>query len=169
MKTFIFVEILLSKMLRENYKKKIIYVTPGAGKTTLTQQHPYFIDADEIIKDVIHEFHPEFPILQGQSIQEYIRAFTETFKYKTKINNEVTNRSKQFVKQGFTVLIGTLKIAQTADHVFLIKPENTRVLSRFGNLSDSTKFYEAQIDYFRENDISYHILERNIEDELFTA
>ncbi len=156
-------------MLKESYQRKIIYVTPGAGKTTLTQQHSFFIDTDEIMIDVIHEFHPEFPILEGQSIHEYIRAFTDTFKYKTKINNEVIKRSINFKQHGYTVLTGTLKIAPNADHVFVIKPENPRIVSRFGSLSDSNKFYDDQIDFFRKQNISYHILVRNLEDELFTA
>ena len=153
--------------LKEKYRNQVIYVTPGAGKTTLTNKEVVFYDADELIKEVMQELHPDFKMTADQTVQEYILAFTEKYKYKSKINNLALNKARKLCIDGFTVLTGTLKLAKSADYVFVMKPENQRIISRFKNISESTKFYEFQINYFKENKIPYHILGLNIEDELF--
>jgi hypothetical protein len=153
--------------LKERYKSQFIYVTPGSGKTTLAKDYKVFYDSDDLMIEVIKDIHPEFPLINDQTVQEYIHEFVKKYKYKTKINKLALKRAKSLNQDGFTVLTGTLKLAKDADYVFVMKPENPRIISRFKNIIESTKFYELQINYFNENNIPFHILNMNLEDELF--
>ena len=73
------------KKIRHKYRGKLIYVTPGSGKTTLARLYDNIIDTDELMVEEIQKLHPDFTRLTNETIQSYIRRFTDTFKYKTKM------------------------------------------------------------------------------------
>ena len=155
------------RTLNPKYKGKLIYVSPGSGKTTLASQNNCFIDTDELMVGEIQILHPDFPKLKTESIQNYIRRFTDTFKYKTKINNRVIKRCQEFLDRNLTVLTGTIKIAEKADFVFLIPPTNLRVQSRFGGFENANIWHQEEINFLNSKNIHFEILNTQIEDHIF--
>ena len=157
----------LMRTLKEKYQGKLIYVTPGAGKTTAVENNLGVIDSDELMVDAIIERHPDFKKKRGESIQNYIQRFTAIFKYKTKINNMVVRKSHELQADNYTVLTGTLKIAPKADFVFLIPPTNSRVLTRFGGIDNATNWHQEEINFLNSKNIHFEILDTEIEDCIF--
>jgi broad-specificity NMP kinase len=156
------------KRIKEKYRGKIIYCTPGSGKTTLVENHILFVDADVLMKEAIEERHPEFPFQDGMTIQNYIRDFTNLYKYKTKINNAVLKKAHKLCEDGLTVLTGTIKLSKNADFVFVLKPDSPRLLDRFKTFEDSNNHFANEINFLTTNKVIYRILDRNLENELFS-
>ena len=156
------------KKIKEKYRGKIIYCTPGSGKTTLVESHILFVDADVLMKETIEERHPEFPFLEGMTIQNYIRDFTRIYKYKTKINNAVLKKAHKLCDDGLTVLTGTLKLSKNADFVLVLKQDNPRLLERFKTFEVSNNHFAHEINFLNSNKVIYKILDKNLENELFS-
>jgi broad-specificity NMP kinase len=156
------------KKIKEKYRGKIIYCTPGSGKTTLVENHILFVDADVLIKETIEERHPEFPFLEGMTIQNYIRDFTNIYKYKTKINNAVLKKAHKLCEDGLTVLTGTIKLSKNADFVFVLKPDNPRLLNRFKTFEVSNNHFAHEINFLTANKVIYRILDMDLENEILS-
>ena len=156
------------KKIKEKYRGKIIYCTPGSGKTTLVESHILFVDADVLMKETIEERHPEFPFLEGMTIQNYIRDFTRIYKYKTKINNAVLKKAHKLCDDGLTVLTGTLKLSKNADFALVLKPDNPRLLMRFNTFKESNNHFANEINFLTTNKVIYRILDKNLENEILS-
>jgi hypothetical protein len=152
--------------LKPQYRKKLIYVTPGAGKTSISKEHIDIVDSDDLMEEEILKLHPDFIREPKESIQNYILRFVETFKYKTKINNRVRKKARRLNDDGMTVLTGTVKLAKYADFVFIIHPSNPRLEDRFGTLENAMEKHELEVRQIRQFKVPYLILKGDIEDEI---
>lgn len=152
--------------LKKPFEKKLIYVTPGAGKTFLSDKNIKFYDADELMLEEIQRLYPEFIRKSKESIQEYIFRFSIEYNRKRLINELVLKKARLLNDDGFTVLTGTLKLAKYADHVFVIDPYNPRLKNRFGTLERALEWHNIEVQKIREFKVPYQIIKRNIEDEL---
>jgi hypothetical protein len=155
------------KKIRQKYRGKLIYVTPGSGKTTLTNQNKCFIDTDELMVEEIEKLHPDFPKLITESIQNYIKRFTATFKYKTKINNRVIKRCQQLLDDNLTILTGTIKLAKKADFVFVVSPQNQRLINRFESMDSVHEFHKEEVKFLKKEKVVFLIIDKNIEEILY--
>ncbi len=155
------------RTLRPKYKGKLIYVTPGAGKTTAVENNIGVLDSDVIMVEVMKSLEPDFHMLPNESIQDFIYRHTLEFKNKTKVNKLVIKRANELLIDNYTVLTGTLKIAKDADYVFLIPPTNKRVQSRFGSYDEAYNWHINEIAFLNSNNIHFVILNTQIEDRIF--
>jgi len=155
------------RTLKPKYKGKLIYVTPGAGKTTAVENNIGVLDSDVIMVEVMKSLEPDFKMLPDETIQDFIYRYTLEFNNKTKVNNRVIKKANELQDDNYTVLTGTLKIATVADYVFLIPPTNSRVQTRFGGFENATIWHRKEIAYLRRNRTPFTILNTQIEDRIF--
>jgi len=153
-------------MRKTKYIGKLIYVTPGSGKTTIVNSKIGFFDADDLMVEVMQEFEPQFIRLENEPIQTFIRRFTDTFKYKTKINNQVLKRVQYMLDDKLTVLTGTIKIAKHADFVFLCPINFPGLIQRHGSQEQIEQARTEEIKFLNKNKIPFQLLNDTLENEL---
>ncbi len=153
-------------MRKTKYIGKLIYVTPGSGKTTIVNSHIGFYDADELMAEVMQEFEPEFIRGKNEPIQTFIKRFTDTYKYKTRINNQVVKRVQHLLDDKLTVLTGTIKIAKHADFVFLCPQDFQGLKDRYETTELIQQARREEIKFLKKNKISFVLLKDTLEKEL---
>ena len=155
------------RTLKPKFKGKLIYVTPGAGKTTAVENNIGVIDSDVIMAEVMKSLEPDFKMLPNETIQDFIYRYTLEFNNKTKVNNRVIKRANELIIDNYTVLTGTLKIAKEADYVFVAPPNNKRIQNRFGSYEEALNWHINEIDFLNIKKIHFEILNTQIEDRIF--
>jgi hypothetical protein len=156
-------------MRKAKYIGKLIYATPGSGKTTIVNSSVGFYDADELMVEVMQEFQPEFIRIENEPIQTFIKRFTDTFKYKSKVNNQVIKRIQYLLDDKLTVLTGTIKIAKYADFVYL-SPINFCGLLERHQTKDLVEFArEEEIRFLNKNKIPFTLLSKDLSQELLNT
>ncbi len=132
--------------LKEKYKGKIIYATPGSGKTTLVNMYPsLFVDTDALMVDVMNEFDPGFARNEGESIQDFIFRYTVDHRdsegtSKDDVNAEVLRRARDLAADGKTILTGTIAFIEDADFVMSSDISTEGVINRFGSVESARKY-----------------------------
>ncbi len=152
------------KKIRIKYRGKLIYVTPGSGKTTLASQNDCFIDTDELMVKEIQQLYPDFSRLRKETIQSYLKRFSDTYNNKTKINNRVLKKCQELLDDGLTILSGTIKFAKNADFVFVVSPENQRLINRFGSKELVIEFHKKEVKFLQKEKVVFTIIDKNIEE-----
>eukprot|EP01038_Epipyxis_sp_PR26KG_P013438 gene13438-18017_t len=117
----------MSKTLKNNFMGKIIYASPGSGKTFLVNDldigdpNNRIIDADDIILDVIQEISPRFIVKMnvhpGKNISRYFRYAANLAN--TKLYPIVIMRLRAFNEQGLTVLTGSYRLMPICDLIYI--------------------------------------------------
>ncbi|NBW15474.1 MAG: hypothetical protein EBR82_46540, partial [Caulobacteraceae bacterium] len=125
--------------IKEEYKGKLIYATPGLGKTTIANTTKNVIDSDNLKLQVIFEEYPKFRIERGETVQKFIlrvSSLVDTIP----LNNKVFDKIKEKISQGYTVLTATQAFIRKADYVFTTDVNNKRLLDRFETIEDIKPF-----------------------------
>lgn len=126
--------------INKKYAGKIVYATPGAGKSTLMRDDVNILDMDDMIASEMLRRHPEFKRKPGQSVQEFIFEYTKTFDDKKDINDIVLKIGRKNANAGLTVLTGSLALLPYADVIVSVDSSNPRILGRFRSADASSKF-----------------------------
>ena len=132
--------------IKEEFKGKFIYATPGAGKTTLAQGMQGVIDTDILIVEEMKKRHPDFLAKPGESIQDFIFRYVIVNNQKNEINETVYRQIKELTKQGFTVLTGTVEFIKYADIVLTTPMDNPRVVNKFKTEEELKKFASKEAE-----------------------
>ena len=152
------------KNIIPKYRGKLIYVTPGSGKTTLVGQNKCLIDTDELMVKEIQQLYPDFSRLRKETIQSYFKRFSDTYNNKTKINNRVLKKCQELLDDGLTILTGTIKFAKNADFVYVINPNNERLVNRFGSEELVIEFHKKEVKFLQNQKVVFSIIDENIEE-----
>lgn len=121
--------------IKDEYKGKLIYATPGLGKTTIANTTKNVIDSDNLKLQVIFKDYPNFRMERGETVQKFIlrvSRFVDTIALNTKVFDKI----KEKISQGYTVLTGTKDFIRRADYVFTTDVNNERLLDRFGTIEN---------------------------------
>jgi len=143
--------------IKNKYKGKFIYATPGSGKTTIAKELEDIIDTDDLMLNVMFELHPEFVRLDNESTQEFIFRYAKDYN-KDEIDKIVLGRVMNLLAEGKTVLTGTRAFLPKVNFSFSIDNENVR--NRLKDKLDSFKADEA-INLAKEiNDLRTELLDK---------
>lgn len=138
--------------IKEEFKGKFIYATPGAGKTTLAQGMQGVVDTDVLMIEEMKKRHPEFFAEAGESIQNFIYRYASSFNEKADIDKVVLNQAKELASQGYTVLTGTIAFIKDADIVITAPTTLERVAERFKNAQAAETFSNKEAEEIRKAD-----------------
>ena len=125
--------------IKQKYKGKFIYATPGSGKTTIAKELEDVIDTDDLMLDVMSELHPEFVKGENDTVQEFILDYVERYKNKDEVNELVYIKVQDLLSQGKTVLTGTIAFLNRVDTAFSV--DNKFVKDR---LKDSLPYFKQK-------------------------
>ena len=156
----------LSKLpndIREEFKGKFIYVTPGAGKTTLAQGMQGVVDTDVLIVEEMKKRHPDFFAEARESMQDFIFRYVKTHDHKAEINNIVLDQAKSLASQGNTVLTGTIAFIKDADIVLTMPVTNPRIKERFKDTQTANAFVAKEAAEIKKADRTAEALTNNLE------
>lgn len=169
-----------AKMRKRNdeFVGKIVYVTPGGGKSTLAVEDMNIIDMDELLFAEMQRRQPQFAMKAGQTMQDYIYEYTMTFGDKDDVNRTVLKLARKYANAGRTVLTGTLAMIPFVDAAIVVDNNNPRVIERFGSPSKAGTYAkrekEAVDKFYETNENVYDITYdedtrqyRNLEDDLY--
>ena len=136
-------QFIVSQVLPENIKGKLIYATPGTGKSTFVMQtlDNNYIDADNIMVSEIEKAGYRAKKLD-ESPQEYIEEFSFSANNKTgltknDLNKKVFSIIEDLLAEGKTVFTGTLKLLADSDIAILGTESHEGVKSRLGTALSS--------------------------------
>lgn len=124
--------------LKNKYKGKFIYATPGSGKTTIAKELEDVIDTDDLMLDVMSELHPEFVKGESESTQEFVLRYAKDYN-KDELNELVYIKVQDLLNQGKTVLTGTIAFINRVDTAFSV--DNKFVKAR---LKDSLPYFKQK-------------------------
>jgi len=132
--------------IKDEYRGKVIYLTPGSGKTTFKSKNPLsVIDADDITIEEIYKVVPEFKTTETTP-QGIILDFSKKYSYKNdEVKERVRGRLKEFAKRGYTVLTGSLHHLPVVDLFFTITNE-VQLLKRFKTLEELRKYQVKELE-----------------------
>ncbi len=116
----------LSRQVLVSFAGKIVYSTPGSGKTTLVNQYRQatkkrlLVDGDVTILSVIKTLSPEFVPKRGKHIGPVLCTYFDLYpNTQAAVFELVVAAWKDEACRGKTVLIGSVKQMQHADFVFV--------------------------------------------------
>lgn len=136
--------------IKEEFKGKFIYATPGAGKTTLAQGMQGVVDTDVLMIEEMKKRHPEFFAESGESIQSFIYRYVKTHDHKGEIDKIVLNQAKELANQGYTVLTGTAAFIKDADIVITAPVTLERVAQRFKTAQAAETFANKEAEEIKK-------------------
>ena len=143
--------------IKQKYKGKFIYATPGSGKTTIAKELEDVIDTDDLMLDVMSELNPLFIKEENESTQDFILRYVIEYKNKDEIDKIVLGRVEQLLTEGKTVLTGTRTFLPKVNFSFSIDNENVR--TRLKDKLDSFKAEEAINLAVKINDLRTELLD----------
>lgn len=142
----------LTEDVNKEYESKIIFVTPGSGKTDLAKTNENVIDADDLLIETIKELKPDFPISdQFTKAENIYDALSPKLSGgpvdKVKLYKITGAKMKEMTFKGKTVITSSPLLMKYADYVMVqINPE--LLLEKY----DRTKEL-AELDKVTHNDI----------------
>lgn len=78
---------------------EIIYVTPGSGKTFVTNKYDDVIDSDDVIVDIIKEKYTTFIVHEYDDPREVLFKYFAYIKFNRKRMNEIYKRAAKRMKK----------------------------------------------------------------------
>jgi hypothetical protein len=126
--------------IKPGFVGKIVYATPGSGKTTLAESTNNIVDMDKLMMEEMTKRQPDFKQDENETIQDAIYRYVITYKDKSSVNSAVLDEAKKLAAQGKTVLTGTLAFIKDADIVLRMNPESLRAINKFKTLEKSKEF-----------------------------
>jgi len=126
--------------IHPEYSGKIIFATPGSGKTHLCLSHPKsLIDADVLLLRAVSNKHPGFRINYGIHPGENLLEFCRRGYSLGPIYEEVRHLIGDHARNGDTILTGSTKLMHMADFVF--------VQTNADILSDKANYNQEQVEH----------------------
>lgn len=136
--------------LTDDVKGKIVYATPGAGKSTLVVDDIRLVDMDKLLIEEMMSRQPQFVRKEKESDQEFIYRYSTTFPDRDDVNKIIANKARMLADAGKTVLTGSLNMIPYVDVVVAVPPTNERIISRFGNKASAGTFTKKEAGYIAE-------------------
>jgi hypothetical protein len=109
-------------MNSDGFEGKVIYATPGSGKTYLYEHYKYqdIVDGDEILLEIISELSPNFTQMSNVhpyiNIKRYLAYAPFNFSRLYKI---AENRLQKLADNNSIVLIGSFRLFFLADIIYV--------------------------------------------------
>jgi hypothetical protein len=138
--------------LTDDVKGKIVYATPGSGKSTLVVDDIRLVDMDKLLIEEMMSRQPQFTKKEKESDQEFIYRYSTTFSDKEDVNRTVANKARMLADAGKTVLTGSLSMIPYADVVVTVPPSNQRVIERFKNKANAGTYTKKEAGYVEQYD-----------------
>lgn len=127
---------------------KIIYATPGSGKTYLAEHYDYVIDGDEVFLELMDEYFPEFDkrtnCHPGINILRFYKYSPSKYQRLLRLARDRFLQYKE--NQDYIVLIGTVKLMHLADLVYAQTNPSINANRNFNQQNE-----ENQIEQLLEN------------------
>jgi hypothetical protein len=118
------------------YEGKVIFITPGSGKTKLARNNKNVIDTDQLLLEAITELQPDFPISDtlsaGQNIYDAVRHGGVNRKA---LYDKVRPKIKEMADKGFTVLTSSTEFMKNSDFLF-IQTEEKFILDKYDRMKE---------------------------------
>jgi predicted NAD-dependent protein-ADP-ribosyltransferase YbiA (DUF1768 family) len=141
--------------LKDEYAGKLIYATPGAGKTFIASMSKNVIDFDNLLAQHITNIDSTAVRQPGQTIQDFIYNNLGTSGFQ----NNAFNEALKLMENGYTVLTGSKELIKRSDYVFTM-PSTKR-------FSEARKLEELQKEIELANRFNIPITEiSNLQDVL---
>lgn len=160
--------------VKNKYKGKIIYATPGIGKSTLVKNDPdQFIDGDELLlKQLKNEVipgtqEPAFPKASIKTIQQDLRSIWDTLGPETAdaIYDRAFQEAQSLKETGKTILFGSRRLIPRVDSVITSRDED-KLTAKFGKENYQTRITEEEKYLSKRTDKPTEIKDQYIESEL---
>jgi hypothetical protein len=119
--------------LKDEYVGKLIYATPGAGKTFIASMSKNVIDFDNLLAQHITKIDSTVVRKPGESIQNFIYNNIGISGFQTNAYNEAL----KLMENGYTVLTGSKELIKVSDYVFTMP--NTKRFSETRKLEELQK------------------------------
>jgi predicted NAD-dependent protein-ADP-ribosyltransferase YbiA (DUF1768 family) len=104
----------------EAYKGKVVYVSPGSGKTIYSETTENVVDGDVITFAMMQQLVPSFELLPGEEVRQApYRFFNEYPKLFNQAYVLGTAQIEKLVAEGKTVLVGSKHYLPISDFVYL--------------------------------------------------
>ena len=100
--------------LKDEYAGKLIYATPGAGKTFIASMSKNVIDYDNLLAQHITKVDSTIVRKPGQTIQKFIYSNLGTPYFQ----NNAYEEALKLMANGYTVLTGSKELIKNSDYVF---------------------------------------------------
>ena len=144
--------------LKDEYAGKLIYATPGAGKTFIASMSKNVIDFDNLLAQHITKIDSTAVRQPGQTIQNFIYSNIGVFGFQ----NNAYNEALKLMKNGYTVLTGSKELIKVSDYVFTMPSTQ-----RFNKESPESKAIRLQEEIELANRFNKPITEiSNLQDVL---
>ncbi len=102
---------------------KVIYATPGSGKSYLADRYDDIIDGDELLCRAIALLEPSFSFKKGVDPRINLNRFFRAIRFNKSLMDTLykiaTLLIGRIAESGKVVLIGTVKLMYLADYVYI--------------------------------------------------
>ena len=144
--------------LKDEYAGKLIYATPGAGKTFIASMSKNVIDFDNLLAQHITKVDSTIVRKPGQTIQNFIYSNLGTPEFQ----NNAYKEALKLMESGYTVLTGSKELIKVSDYVFTMPSTK-----RFNQESPENKAIRLQEEIELANRFNKDITEiNNLQDVL---
>jgi hypothetical protein len=144
--------------LKDEYAGKLIYATPGAGKTFIASMSKNVIDFDNLLAQHITKMDYTAVRKPGQTIQNFIFSNIGIPDFQ----NNAYNEALKLMKNGYTVLTGSKELIRLSNYVFTMPSTK-----RFNQESPESKAIKLQEEIELANRFNKPITEiSNLQDVL---
>jgi ribA/ribD-fused uncharacterized protein len=144
--------------LKDEYAGKLIYATPGAGKTFIASMSKNVIDFDNLLAQHITNIDSTAVRQPGQTIQNFIFSNIGIPDFQ----NDAYKEALKLMENGYTVLTGSKELIKRSDYVFTMPSTK-----RFNKESPESKAIRLQEEIELANRFNIPITEiSNLQDVL---
>ena len=113
--------------VKPEYQGKVIYATPGIGKTTVADKYNEIIDGDDLLLDQL-KLEPGFQKTTETNLAEaLLRKFQADPVGANKMYDRMLTRAKELAGEGNTVLVGSKRLIPQVD-LAIVSQEDTSLV-----------------------------------------
>ena len=154
--------------INKDYEGKIVYMTPGAGKSELAKTDKNIIDGDTVILDTAQALEPGFKIDPELPIYKNIGKAIDAVG-RERLYNEAYKQMRSLATTGKTVLIGSVGLMKVADIIMTqINPELVRGSETYDQMKEIEEINKINKLTIAIDDYASEVLKRSIVELLGT-